>query len=123
MMSRTSAGFSMYVCARSRIGACSLQDAVDHRLLAFETADAGAAAALLHPFLARIVRIHLMQLPHRALVRIAGIGTAHARRIGRHALDLLRHRGFVLAQVIVLLYDFDIFCPSRPGIFDASVSR
>src|SRR5690606_32767837 len=51
-----------------------LQHALDHRLLAFDTANTGAATALLYPGLHLVVRIDLMQLPHRALVRIARIG-------------------------------------------------
>jgi hypothetical protein len=49
------------------------QDTVDHRLLAFDTANAGGTTALLHPFLAGIVGINLMQLPDRALGRLARI--------------------------------------------------
>ena len=39
----------------------------------------------------RLVGVDQMQLVHRALVRIAWIGPANARRIGGHAADLLAH--------------------------------
>ncbi len=74
------------------------QDAVDHRLLAVQAANPGAAATFLYPGLATLVRVHLMQLPDRTLARVAGIAAANARRIGRHSPDLVRHRRSVLAQ-------------------------
>lgn len=91
-----------------------LEDAVDHRLLALEATDTRAAATLLHPVLARIVRIHLVQPPDRALVRITRIGATHARRISRHALDLLRHRGFVFAQSDRVVVRLGHFLPIEP---------
>ena len=39
-----------------------------------------------------------MQIPHRAFVRIAGIGAPHPRRIGLHGLELLDDGVRVLAQ-------------------------
>src|SRR5579872_6769221 len=38
-------------------------DRVDHRLLAFETADAGGRAALPHPIARLLIRVHLVQAP------------------------------------------------------------
>src|SRR5450631_2701642 len=49
-------------------------DGVDHRLLAFEAADAGGGAAFLHPVARRLVGIHLVQRPDRTIRRVAGIG-------------------------------------------------
>ena len=40
------------------------------------------------PFVRGLVGIDLVQIPHRAFFRIARIGAAHARRIGRHRADL-----------------------------------
>ena len=42
--------------------------------------------------------IDLVQVEHRAFVRIARIGAAHARRIGLHLLELLRDFVRVFAQ-------------------------
>jgi hypothetical protein len=100
-----------------------VHDAVDHRLLAVEAADTGAAAALLYPGLAGLVRVHLMQRPDRAFVRIAGVGAAN-RAPGRSASvrTLCVTAAASSRSVIVLPYDFDIFWPSRPGIREASVS-
>src|SRR5690606_25101737 len=66
-------------------------DGIDYRLLAVETADACAAAALVDPVMGGLVGVHQMQLVHRTLVRIARIGTSHPCRIGGHAADLLVH--------------------------------
>lgn len=74
------------------------QDAFDHRLLAVEATDARAAAALLHPLVRLFIGVDLMQLPHRALVRVARVGAAHARRIGGHGAHFLRDGFRVLAQ-------------------------
>jgi hypothetical protein len=49
------------------------QNAVNHRLLALDTANTGGTTAVLHPFLAGIVGINLMQLPDRTLGRLARI--------------------------------------------------
>ena len=75
-----------------------LEHGIDHRLLAFETADACTPATLLHPVPSGIVGIHLVKLPHRAFVRIPGIRATHARRIRWHGADFLRHAGGVLTQ-------------------------
>ena len=40
----------------------------------------------------RLVGVNLVKVPHRALLRIARIGAAHARRIRRHRAELLRRR-------------------------------
>src|ERR1700689_1254649 len=45
-----------------------LDDAFDQRLLAIEAADAGGAAALIDPLPRGLVRIQLVQIPHRALL-------------------------------------------------------
>src|SRR5262252_1318300 len=63
------------------------QHFVDDRLLALETADAGATAPLLHPGLGWRVRVDEVELPHRAFVRIAWIGALHPRGVGRHGAD------------------------------------
>ncbi len=39
-----------------------------------------------------------MQFPDRAFLGIARVGALHARRIGRHGPDLLRHYLRLLAQ-------------------------
>jgi P-type Cu+ transporter len=69
-----------------------LQHRVDHRLFAFDAANAGASAALHHPVFDIIAAVNLMQLPNRAFVRRALVGTTHARRVGRHGADFLGHR-------------------------------
>src|SRR5690606_32064199 len=66
-------------------------DGVDHRLLAVQTADAGAAATLIDPVVGGLIGIHQVQLIDRALVRITRIGAPHTGRIGRHATYLLAH--------------------------------
>src|SRR3984885_6471880 len=75
-----------------------LDDAFDQRLLAIEAADAGGAAALIDPLPRGLVRIQLVQIPHRALLRVARIGTSHPRRIGLHGLELGGDRIRLLAQ-------------------------
>src|SRR5262245_33132123 len=67
-----------------------LDDLLDERLLALETADAGRAAAVGGPGAGFLARIDLVQVEHRAHVRVAGIRAAHARRIRLHRLELLR---------------------------------
>ena len=39
-----------------------------------------------------VVGIDQVELPHRALVRIAGVAALYPRRVGRHGAHLLRHR-------------------------------
>jgi predicted DNA-binding helix-hairpin-helix protein len=39
-----------------------------------------------------VVGIDLVPFPHRALARVPGVGATHARRIGRHGAQFLRHR-------------------------------
>src|SRR5204862_7756769 len=73
-------------------------DRFHHRLLALEAADAGGGAALPHPFFPLLAGVHLVQFPHRAFLGIAGVAALHARRVGRHGADLLRHRFRILAQ-------------------------
>src|SRR5688572_4197889 len=51
---------------------------VDHRLFAFETADAGAAASLLYPRLALLVGIHEVEVPYRTLLGLARVAPFHA---------------------------------------------
>src|SRR6266480_2975844 len=75
-----------------------LHDPVDHRLLAFQAADAGAAATLVHPPAGALVGIDLVQVPHRTLLRVARIGAPHARRIGLHGTQLLHDLLGLLAQ-------------------------
>src|SRR5579871_4642720 len=75
-----------------------LDDLVDDRLLAFQAADARAAAAFARPAARAVVGIDLVQVPYRTLVRIAGVGAPHARRIGHHRAQLLRHRLGLLPQ-------------------------
>src|SRR5579872_3834601 len=75
-----------------------LHDALDHRLFALEAADAGAAAAGARPLARRLVGIDLVQIPDRAFVGIAGIGAAHARRVGLHGPELLHHGVGIFAQ-------------------------
>ena len=86
------------VCARSRIGCCS-------RMIASITGclhSRQPMPAVVQPCHTQsrvvLVRIDLVQPPHRAFLRIAGIGAPHARRIGLHRADLLRHRRRLLAQ-------------------------
>ncbi len=65
---------------------------------ALDAADAGGAAAFIH-LRHRLRRAEdLVQIAHRTLIGIAGIGAAHARRIGHHRLQLLPQRSFRLAQ-------------------------
>src|SRR5690349_7822324 len=56
---------------------------LDQRLLAVEATDAGRAAAFGGPGPRLVVRINLVQIEHRADVRVAWIGATHARRIRR----------------------------------------
>src|SRR5690606_14638714 len=74
------------------------QDRVDDRLLALDAADAGATTARLHPFAHRVVRIREVELPDRALLRLARIGATHPRGIRGHGADLLLDRGRLLAH-------------------------
>ena len=73
-------------------------DRLDHRLLAVEAADRRAGAAGDDPGLGLLVRVHLVQLPHRALLGIARVGAPHARRVGLHVADLARDLGRLLAH-------------------------
>ena len=84
-------------------------DGVDHRLLALQATNPRAATPALHPFLFIVIRIHQMQLSHRAFFRVAGIGAFHACRVGGHGLDFFRHAVGVFAQrnrVVVRLGHF-----------------
>src|SRR5215831_968383 len=45
-----------------------------------------------------VVRIDLVQIPHRALLRVARIGASHPRRVGFHGAQLLHDRVRILAQ-------------------------
>ena len=86
-----------------------LEDGLDYRLFALQTADAGAAASLLHPVLDSIIRINFVEFPHRAFFRIAGIGAPDARRVRRHGANFFRYAVRVLPQgdgVIVGLRHF-----------------
>src|SRR5579864_2374075 len=85
------------LCASAHAGDF-LDDTLDHRLFALEAADAGAAAAGARPLARRLVGIDLVQIPYGALVGIARIGAAHARRVGLHGLELLHHGVGILAQ-------------------------
>ena len=75
-----------------------LDDFLDERRLAFQAADSGGAAALLYPLLGLGCRIYFVQIPNRTFIGIAGIGAAHARRIGLHGLELFDDRVRILAQ-------------------------
>src|SRR5262249_46554434 len=57
---------------------------VDERLFALEAADPGGTASVNHPLARALVGIDLVQVPHRALLRIARIVAPYARRIGLH---------------------------------------
>src|SRR5437762_930884 len=56
-----------------------LHDPVDQRLLAVQATDAGAAATLVHPLARGLVGVELVQVPHRALLRVARVGAPHQR--------------------------------------------
>src|SRR3990167_4619129 len=71
---------------------------LDQRRLALQAANASAAAALLYPVAGFIAGIQLMQRPHWAIRRAAGIITMHPRRISRHAADLLLDRRTAVTQ-------------------------
>src|SRR5215469_5875265 len=73
-------------------------DLVDEGLVALEAADPGGAASLPHPLACALVGIDLVQVPHRALLRVARIVAPDARRIGLHGAQLLRHALRILAQ-------------------------
>ncbi len=82
---RTSSGFSSNSWARLDIAETSATILLDQRRLAVQTAGCrGRAASLLHPVSSLRARIDLVQIPDRALVRIAGIG-APARARDRSA--------------------------------------
>lgn len=84
------------------------QDAVDHRLFAFQTADTDAATPGLHPVAAGIVGIHLMQRPDRALLGITRVRRMRAGSVGMR-LTFCVTEAASSRKVIVLLYDLDIF--------------
>jgi hypothetical protein len=75
-----------------------LGDDRPQRLLAVEAADRRGRAAIHHPGLGLVGRVDLVQLPHRALLRIARVLAPRPRRVGRHAPDLLLHLGRFLAH-------------------------
>src|SRR5687767_4967809 len=57
------------------------EDSLGDRLLAVEAADACRTAAFLHPVFRGLVRIDLVQVPDRALVRVARVRAADAGRV------------------------------------------
>src|ERR1700683_5498173 len=59
-----------------------LHDLIDQRLLAVQTADGGTAATLVDPLAGGIIGINLVQVPHRALLRIARVVVPRACRTG-----------------------------------------
>src|SRR5256884_3543602 len=75
-----------------------LHDPVDQRLLAVQATDAGAAATLVPPLAPGLVGGELVQVPHRALLRVARVGAPHACRIGLHSAQLLHDLIGLLAQ-------------------------
>src|SRR5579862_5876724 len=92
-----------------------LDDLVDDRLLAFQATDAGCAAALARPAARALVGIDLVQVPHRTLVGIARIGATHARRIGDHRAQLLRHNLRLFAQPNGVAIGLRHLAPVEPG--------
>ena len=55
-----------------------------------------------------------MQLPHRAALRITRVGTTDPVGVGRHALDLLRHRRRILTQRNRVVIRLRHFLPIKP---------
>src|SRR5688572_21435783 len=75
-----------------------LQHRLDERFLAVQATDARRTTTSLDPGLRLFVRIDLVQVPDRALVRVARIGAPDSRRIGLHGLELFLDAVRVLPQ-------------------------
>src|SRR5512133_554353 len=71
---------------------------VGYACLALNAADSSGSAAGINPIERFLVAENLVQVAHRTLVGIAGIGAAHASGIGDHRLELLTHDGFRIAE-------------------------
>src|SRR3569833_2734050 len=71
---------------------------VDDFLLAIEAADTRRATAFVHPAPGGLIGIDFVQVPHRALLRIARIGTPYARRVSDHCPHFLYDAVRILAQ-------------------------
>jgi len=56
-----------------------------------------------------------VQIPHRALLRVARVGAAHTRRVGGHGAQLLCDRLGLLAQTDGVAIRFGHLAPVEPG--------
>jgi hypothetical protein len=88
---------------------------IDYRLFALDAAYAGTAASLLYPLPGVRAGVHQMQLPHRAFVRIAHIGAAHARGVSWHGADFFADAGRVFAQADGVVVRLGHLLPIQSG--------
>ena len=91
--------------------------AVGDQLFAVDTADGGRATVSIDLFDDRQRRKYLVKIIDRTHVWIAGVGAAHAGRIGDHGLEFLPDDRFRIGQIDRIAVTLAHFAPVRAQYF------